>query len=117
MKDTRKNADSNEREKETIELEDTGEISGLGNLSSPYDVFERRFETSIKNLSRPRFLGSIHLRKDASHDINHVDRVMRGDKQGKLHDSLRSTAFNPITKLLILLMILFNVFWILLTIF
>ena len=77
------------------------------NLLSTSDI--NRF---IKNLSRPQFLGSIHLRKDTNLNKNAVNDILSGELQIKLSKTLKNPSNNPITRYLIFLMILFNVLWI-----
>ena len=65
----------------------------------------------IKNLSSPRFLGSIHLKKEMNPNYNQVKDLLMSDNQVKLTKSLKSTIFNPLTKILIISAVIFNVFW------
>ena len=68
----------------------------------------------IKNLSHPRFLGSIHLRNEEMNPMyNQVKSLIANENELKLNKSLRNTLFNPITKVLIILAALFNVIWVL----
>lgn len=76
----------------------------------------RDLDQAIKNLSNPRFLGSIHLKRDAS-PSNMIDDMLKGELGIKLNKSLKNTLFNPITKLLILLMIVFNLMWLIFVLF
>ncbi|MFX1570060.1 MAG: hypothetical protein ACFFCV_17020 [Promethearchaeota archaeon] len=65
----------------------------------------------IKSLSTPRFMGSIHMRKDTSPNPNIVTNLIENELKLKISKSLKNTLFNPITKILILLAIIFNLTW------
>ena len=69
---------------------------------------------AIKNLSRPRFLGSIHLKNAVNPSFNPIEHFVDKALDLRLTKSLKSTILNPITKTLIILAILFNIFWFLL---
>ncbi|GAH84954.1 unnamed protein product [marine sediment metagenome] len=67
----------------------------------------------IKNLTRPRFLGSIHMKKESSPNSNLVVNLIESELKLKMTRSLKNTLFNPVTKILITLAIIFNLFWLL----
>jgi hypothetical protein len=69
---------------------------------------------SINNLSKPRFLGSIHMNKELVNNFGSVGNLLNGELEMKLNKSLKNTLINPITKFLILLTIIFNLVWVLL---
>ncbi|MFX1339050.1 MAG: hypothetical protein ACFFDK_10605 [Promethearchaeota archaeon] len=69
---------------------------------------------SINNLSKPRFLGSIHMNKEFISNFSSVENLLHGELEMKLNKSLKNTLFNPITKILILITIIFNLVWLLL---
>jgi len=69
---------------------------------------------SINNLSKPRFLGSIHMNKELVSNFSSVENLLNSELEMKLNKSLKNTLFNPITKFLILLTIIFNLVWVLL---
>ena len=72
----------------------------------------RSLDYSIKRLSTPNFLGSIHLNKEMmTHNMQSVENLMQGDLDLKINKSLKNSMINPITKALILLMIGFNIIW------
>lgn len=66
---------------------------------------------SINNLSKPRFLGSIHMNKELINNFSSVENLLNGELEMKLNKSLKNTLFNPITKILILITIIFNLVW------
>ena len=76
----------------------------------------KELDNAIKNISRPRFLGSIHLNKNLNpnYNISSVDNLLRGELELKVNKSLKNTILNPVTKALIVSMILFNLVWMLL---
>ena len=65
----------------------------------------------IKNLSTPRFMGSIHMKKDSNTNSNIVTNLIENELNLKITKSLKNTLFNPVTKILILLAIIFNLTW------
>jgi hypothetical protein len=69
---------------------------------------------SINNLSKPRFLGSIHMNKELVSNFSSVENLLNSELEMKLNKSLKNTLFNPITKFLILLTIIFNLVWLIL---
>ncbi|TFG26876.1 MAG: hypothetical protein EU532_08800 [Promethearchaeota archaeon] len=68
---------------------------------------------SIKNLSNPRFLGSIHMNKQFVSNFSSVENLLNGELEMRINRSLKNTLINPITKVLILITILFNLLWLL----
>jgi len=67
----------------------------------------------IKNLSKPRFLGSIHMKKDTMTNSNLVENLIENELKSKMTHSIKNTLFNPVTKILIILAIIFNLIWLL----
>ncbi len=65
----------------------------------------------IKNLSKPRFLGSIHMKKETFTKSNLVENLVESELKSKMTNSIKNTLFNPVTKILIILAIIFNLFW------
>ena len=70
--------------------------------------------SSIKNLSNPRFLGSMHMNKQFIGNFSSIENLLNGELEMKINRSLKNTLFNPVTKILILITILFNIVWLLL---
>ncbi len=66
---------------------------------------------SINNLSKPRFLGSIHMNKEFLSNFSSVENLLNGELEMKINKSLKNTLFNPITKILIIITIIFNLVW------
>ncbi|MFW9822031.1 MAG: hypothetical protein ACFFE4_03805 [Candidatus Thorarchaeota archaeon] len=65
----------------------------------------------INNLSNPKFLGSIHLKKEYNPNYNQVKDLLADERELNLTRTLKNTIFNPITKILILSAIIFNLIW------
>jgi Fe2+ transport system protein B len=68
-------------------------------------------EQSIKNFSKPHFIGSYHLDKSHYRKNSAFTRLMSDELQIKVNKSIKSVVFNPVTKILIIIAILFNIFW------
>ena len=74
--------------------------------------FSANLENMIKNLSSPRFLGSIHLKNNELNNKNSsMENLVDNEINLRLSKSLKNTLINPLTKILILAAILFNIFW------
>ena len=69
---------------------------------------------SIRNLTKPHFLGSIHMNKELLNTFSSIENLLNGELEMKINKTLKNTLFNPITKILIILMILFNIMWLVL---
>ena len=73
-----------------------------------------QLEKSIKNLSNPHFLGSIHLKNSnfvKFKSQNQIQNLLSGELELNVNKSLKNMLFNPITKVLVLSMIIFNLVW------
>jgi Fe2+ transport system protein B len=68
-------------------------------------------ERSIKNLSKPSFLGSYHLNRSLYQKNSSLNTIINDELQLEMNKSIKNTVFNPITKILIIIAILFNLFW------
>jgi len=68
----------------------------------------------IQNLSNPRFLGSIHLKKEMNPNYSQVENFISNQHELKMTKTLKNVILNPITKILIISAIFFNVIWFLL---
>jgi len=70
-------------------------------------------DNSIKNLTRPTFLGSIHMKNMYPNtNFSSIENILKGQLELKINKSLKNATLNPITKVLIILMVLFNIVWI-----
>ncbi|TFG06966.1 MAG: hypothetical protein EU539_06240 [Promethearchaeota archaeon] len=66
---------------------------------------------SIKNLTNPNFLGSMHMKPKYISNFTSIETLINNELESKIDKSLKNTMLNPITKILILLMIIFNLAW------
>jgi len=71
----------------------------------------------IKSLSKPRFLGSYHLKEDINPNFKPLNNLIKGELDYRYTKSLKSTIFNPITIILIVVFLIFNILWFLLPFF
>ncbi|MFW9880364.1 MAG: hypothetical protein ACFFG0_45405 [Candidatus Thorarchaeota archaeon] len=67
----------------------------------------------IKKLVNPGFLGSIHLKKEMNPNYRQVEKLLVNEHELELTRSLKNSIFNPITKILIISAIIFNLIWLL----
>jgi len=110
MKKAELNRASNKEGIKTPELsQDNLETSASKNLNL---LTSNELDNIIKNLSKPFFLGSIHLKKEANPGFSSVENLLKGELELKMTRALKNTLLNPITKVLILLAIAFNILWI-----
>jgi hypothetical protein len=96
---------NNKKPVENAEFKESSTLNKNSFLPSNY------FENAIKNLANPRFLGSFHLKKEMRLPNNSVENLVENELTGKINKSLKSTLFNPITKILIISAIVFYFFW------
>ena len=69
------------------------------------------YNSHLKSLTNPRFLGSYHLKEDTNPKYKTFSTLLKGDLEVKYAKALRSTIINPITIALIVIVLLFNVLW------
>ena len=74
-------------------------------------MYSNQIDNILKNLIKPRFLGSIHLEKQTNNNITQIDNFIKTEHQLKLKKSIKNSIFNPFTKFLIVIIIVFNVLW------
>jgi hypothetical protein len=87
--------------------------TGYSSLNRNSFVPPNNIENTINNLSNPKFLGSIHLKKEMNPAYHQVKDLLATERELNLTRSLKNTMFNPITKILILSAIIFNLIWVL----
>ena len=111
-----------EHQRDTERKEESGQKNASFNSTSlPTTSKEKlnflsskQLDYQIKKLSKPDFLGSIHFAKDVINKQFHsVENLMQGELDTKINNSLKNSMFNPVTKILIFITILFNIMWIL----
>ncbi|MHA1292736.1 MAG: hypothetical protein ACTSQJ_08735 [Promethearchaeota archaeon] len=89
-----------------------GEKQEYQDINKIHLLSSKDLENSIKRLMYPGFLGSIHLNKRAMiNNFHTVENLIKGELELKLTKSLKNTIFNPITKALILITLIFNILW------
>lgn len=109
MKDINRNSDKSKELPEDLELRGDfleKSITNKINLLSSNEI-----NAFIKNLSKPQFLGSIHLSKENNSNYRAINDLLKGQLELKLSKSLKNPFLNPITRYLIYVMILFNLLW------
>ena len=107
-----------ESDKTTIKRE--GTIDQTSNTESSRDfnsintskfVPSSNIDFLIKRISNPAFLGSIHMKKEMNPNYHQIENLIANEYESKLTQSLKNTIFNPVTKILIISAIVFNIFW------
>ena len=93
---------------------DKAEFEELPVINKKKQLYSNNLGNMIKNLANPRFLGSIHMKKETSHNNNSVENLIESELKLKMTKSLKNTLLNPVTKILIILAIVFNLIWFLL---
>ncbi|MFX1502264.1 MAG: hypothetical protein ACFFDH_14985 [Promethearchaeota archaeon] len=96
------------------ESTDKAEFKELPVINKNKQLYSNYIDNIIKNLSNPRFLGSIHMKKGDSLKNNSVENLVESELKLKMTKSLKNTLLNPVTKVLIILAIVFNLIWFLL---
>ena len=74
-------------------------------------IYSRQMENLIKSLSNPRFLGSLHLNKQLDKNYSSMEDIIKREYQSKLDKFMRNVLFNPFTKILIIIIVIFNILW------
>ena len=69
------------------------------------------YNSQLKRLTTPRFLGSYHLKQDTNPKYKTFNTLLKGDLEVKYAKALRSTIINPVTIALIVIALIFNVLW------
>lgn len=69
------------------------------------------YNSHLKTLTNPRFLGSYHLKEGTDSKYKTFSTLMKGDLDVKYAKALRSTLINPVTIALIIIALIFNVLW------
>jgi hypothetical protein len=85
--------------------------NGYGSLNRKNFIPHNNIANLINNLSNPKFLGSIHLKKEMNPNYHQVKDLLANEHETNLTHSLKNSMFNPITKILILSAIIFNLIW------
>jgi len=89
------------------------EDKGYSSLNRKNLIPSNNIENIINNFSNPKFVGSIHLKKEMNPNYHQVKDLLANELELNLAHSIKNTMFNPITKILILSAIIFNLIWVL----
>ncbi len=92
------------------ESANNAEFKELPSINKKKQLYSNHLDNIIRNLSAPRFLGSIHM-KNTSSTNNSIENLVENELQLKTTKALKNTLFNPLTKILIILAIVFNLIW------
>ena len=101
------------RQPDNTESADNAEFKELPSINKKKQLYSNNLDNIIRNLSNPRFLGSIHMKKTIS-NRNSVENLIEDELKLKMTKTLKNTLVNPVTKILIILAIVFNLIWFLL---
>jgi hypothetical protein len=93
------------------ESTDKAEFKEFPTINKKMQLYSNYLDNTIKSLSNPRFLGSFHMKKDTSLNNNSVENLIESELKLKMTKSLKNTLLNPVTKVLIILAIVFNLVW------
>lgn len=83
----------------------------LSSLNRSNFIPSNNLDFLINRLSNPGFLGSIHLKKEMNPNYQQLENMLASEHELKLTRSIKNTIFNPLTKILIISAIIFNIFW------
>jgi len=90
------------------------EFKKIPSINKKQQHYSNNLKNIISNLSNPRFLGSIHMKKELNPSSNLAENLIESESNLKIAKSLKNTLLNPVTKILIILAIVFNIIWLLL---
>jgi hypothetical protein len=96
------------------ETEKNSNLNNIPTIDKNSFVPSNYLQNAIKNLLNPRFLGSIHLKNNPTQSDNSINNLIDKNVATKVNKSLKNTLFNPLTKILIISFIVFNLIWFLL---
>jgi len=71
----------------------------------------RDYNSHLKSLTTPRFLGSYHMKEETNPKFKAFNTLLKGDLEVKYAKAIRSTLINPVTIALIVIALIFNVLW------
>ena len=106
--------DNNKQSNTEKELDKARNIKGYEDIlnNNKLHLFPTSdYNSRLKNLTSPRFLGSYHMKEDANSKYNTFKTLLKGDLEVKYSKALRSTLINPITIALIVIALVFNILW------
>ncbi len=108
MNDNNKKTDT---EKEPIKARNIKGYEDIFNNNKLHLFPTSDYNSQLKRLTNPRFLGSYHMNRDTNPRYKIFNTLMKGDLDVKYAKALRSTLNNPVTIALIVIALIFNVLW------
>ncbi|MGV9171425.1 MAG: hypothetical protein ACOC44_05000 [Promethearchaeia archaeon] len=112
---TKKGFKEPQKNKEKNKGEDNGDKPQFHMFNT---ISRENLDNFIDNLYNPHFLGSIHMKKETRQSSMNTkteitDEILKNELKHKVDEGIKDTIFNPITKLLIVAMITFNLIYLL----
>ena len=95
-------------EKDARLLSDYEDIINSGNLGR---LNAGDPNVMLKKLSIPQFVGSYHLKNPINQGFKSIENLFKGSSELKYTKSLKSIIFNPLTIVLIVIALAFNLLW------
>jgi hypothetical protein len=105
------NNNKKETEKELVKTRNLKNYEDILNNNKLHLFPTTDYNSRLKNLTSPRFLGSYHMKEDTNPKYKTFKTLLKGDLEAKYSKALRSTLINPITIALIVIALLFNILW------
>ncbi|MHA1460986.1 MAG: hypothetical protein ACTSO8_05845 [Promethearchaeota archaeon] len=104
------NKDQN-TEKEPVKARIIKDYEGILNDNKLHLFPTSDYNSQLKSLASPRFLGSYHMKEETNPRYKMFNTLLKGDLEVKYAKALRSTLINPVTIALIIIALIFNVLW------
>ena len=111
MKEVENNKTTTKRERIIGQTSNTESSRDFSSINNSNFVPSSNIDFLIKRISNPSFIGSIHLKKEMNPNYHQIENILASEYDSKLTQSLKNTIFNPVTKILIISAIVFNIFW------
>ena len=111
MKENENNKTTEKREERSDQTSNIDSSRDYSSINNSNFVPSSNIDFLVKRLSNPGFLGSIHLKKEMNPNYQQIKNMLASEYESKLTQSIKNTIFNPITKILIISAIVFNIFW------
>lgn len=108
MNDNNKKKDT---EKELLKARNIKDYEDILNNNKLRLVPTIDYNSHLKSLITPRFLGSYHMKEQINPKYKTINTLLKGDLEVKYAKALRSTLINPVTIALIVIALIFNVLW------
>ncbi len=108
MNERNKNQD---KEKELTKARNMKDYEDILNNSKLHLFPTSDYNSHLKRLTTPRFLGSYHMKEETNPRYKMFNTLLKGDLEVKYAKAIRSTLINPVTIALIVIALIFNVLW------